>query len=62
MTAAAFRDACAKDGIMVGRDFPPLEKQWARISIGTMDEMQKATDTFRKVLRPATTTASGKGQ
>jgi histidinol-phosphate aminotransferase len=62
MTAAAFRDACAKDGIMVGRDFPPLEKQWARISIGTMEEMQKATDTFRKVLRPATTTASGKGQ
>jgi histidinol-phosphate aminotransferase len=62
MTAAAFRDACAKDGILVGRDFPPLEKQWARISIGTMDEMQKATDVFRKVLRPATTTASGKGQ
>jgi histidinol-phosphate aminotransferase len=62
MTAAAFRDACAKDGIMVGRDFPPLEKQWARISIGTMEEMQKATETFRKVLRPATTTASGKGQ
>jgi histidinol-phosphate aminotransferase len=62
MTAAAFRDACAKDGIMVGRDFPPLEKQWARISMGTMEEMQKATETFRKVLRPATTTASGKGQ
>jgi histidinol-phosphate aminotransferase len=62
MTAAAFRDACAKDGILVGRDFPPLEKQWARISIGTMEEMQKATETFRKVLRPATTTASGKGQ
>jgi|SRR5581483_11935829 len=62
MTAAAFRDACAKDGILVGRDFPPLEKTWARISIGTMEEMQKATDVFRKVLRPATTTASGKGQ
>jgi histidinol-phosphate aminotransferase len=62
MTAAAFREGCAKEGVMVGRDFPPLEKQWARISIGTMDEMQKATETFRKVLRPATTTASGKGQ
>jgi histidinol-phosphate aminotransferase len=62
MTAAAFRDACAKDGILVGRDFPPLEKQWARISMGTMEEMQKATETFRKVLRPATSTASGKGQ
>ena len=58
MTAAAFRDACAKHGIMVGRDFPPLEKQWARISIGTMEEMQKATDAFRQVLR-STTTAAG---
>ena len=62
MTAAAFREGCAKDGIMVGRDFPPLEKQWARISLGTMEEMQKATEVFRKVLRPATSTASGKGQ
>src|ERR1043166_5094757 len=61
MTAAAFREACAKDGVLVGRDFPPLEKQWARISIGTMEEMQKATDVFRKVLRPAATTA-GKAQ
>jgi histidinol-phosphate aminotransferase len=62
MTAAAFRDACAAKGVMVGRDFPPLEKQWARISLGTMDEMQKATDVFRSVLKPATTTSSGKGQ
>ena len=60
MTAAAFRDACAKQGVMVGRDFPPMEKQWARISIGTMDEMQKATDVFRNVLQPAKTTAGGK--
>jgi histidinol-phosphate aminotransferase len=57
MTAAAFRDACAKQGVMVGRDFPPLEKQWARISLGTMEEMQKATAVFRNVLRPTTTTA-----
>jgi histidinol-phosphate aminotransferase len=62
MTAAAFRDACAAKGVMVGRDFPPLEKQWTRISLGTMDEMQKATDVFRSVLKPATTTSSGKGQ
>jgi histidinol-phosphate aminotransferase len=62
MTAAAFRDACAAKGVMVGRDFPPLEKQWARISLGTMEEMQKATEVFRSVLKPATTTASGKGQ
>ena len=62
MTAAAFRDACAAKGVMVGRDFPPLEKQWARISLGTMEEMQKATDVFRNVLKPATTATSGKGQ
>jgi len=61
MTAAAFRDACAKQGVMVGRDFPPVEKQWARISLGTMDEMQKAAAVFRNVLRPTTTTA-GKQQ
>jgi len=58
MTAAAFRDACAKQGVMVGRDFPPLEKQWARISIGTMEEMQKATTVFKSVLR-STSTAAG---
>ncbi len=58
MTAAAFRDACAKHGVMVGRDFPPLEKQWARISIGTMEEMQKATNVFKQVLR-STSTAAG---
>jgi len=62
MTAAQFRDACAAKGVMVGRDFPPLEKQWARISLGTMEEMQKATEVFRSVLKPVSTTSSGKGQ
>jgi histidinol-phosphate aminotransferase len=62
MTAAQFRDACAAKGVLVGRDFPPLEKQWARISLGTMEEMQKATEVFRGVLKPATSTSSGKGQ
>jgi histidinol-phosphate aminotransferase len=61
MTAAAFRDACARQGVMVGRDFPPMEKQWARISLGTMEEMQKAAAVFRNVLRPTTATA-GKQQ
>ena len=62
MTAAAFRDACAAKGVLVGRDFPPLEKTWARISLGTMEEMQKATEVFRSVLKPSTTTSPGKGQ
>jgi histidinol-phosphate aminotransferase len=59
--AADFRDACAKQGgVLVGRDFPPYEKTHARISLGTMDEMKKATAVFRSVLRPVTSTASGR--
>jgi histidinol-phosphate aminotransferase len=55
--AVDFREACAARGILVGRDFPPFEKTHARISLGTMDEMKKATAVFRSVLRPVTTTA-----
>jgi len=58
--AKDFRDACAKSGVMVGRDFPPFENSHVRISIGTMDEMRKATEVFRDVLRP--TAAAGGGQ
>ena len=50
--AREFRDACAKSGVMVGRDFPPFENSHCRISMGTMDEMKKAVATFREVLRP----------
>jgi histidinol-phosphate aminotransferase len=57
-----FRDACAKSGVTVGRDFPPFEKSHCRISIGTMDEMTKAVDVFRSVLKITTTTAgTGRG-
>ena len=48
----AFKEACAKQGILIGRPFPPLTTQ-ARISIGTMDEMKKAVDVFRQVLTGA---------
>ena len=44
-----FQYACAEQGVMVGRPFPPLNNQ-ARISIGTMDEMRRATEIFRRVL------------
>jgi len=60
--AKEFRDACAKAGVFVGRDFPPFEKTHARISIGTMDEMVRATDVFRNVLRPATSSSAGQAQ
>ena len=52
--AKEFRDACRQHGIIVARDFPPFEKTHARISIGTMQEMKKAADVFRSVLKPAT--------
>jgi histidinol-phosphate aminotransferase len=55
--AREFREACAKQGVMVGRDFPPFEKTHARISMGTMEEMRKAVDVFRSVLKPSTTAA-----
>ena len=55
--AKDFREACAKSGVMVGRDFPPFEATHCRISIGTMDEMKKAVEVFRGVLKPMTTSA-----
>lgn len=48
--AVEFRDACRAQGVSVGRDFPPMEKTYARISLGTMDDMQKAMVVFRQVL------------
>lgn len=55
--AREFREGCQKQGIFVGRDFPPFEKTHCRISIGTMDEMKKAVEVFRTVLRAGTETA-----
>jgi histidinol-phosphate aminotransferase len=60
--AAGFRDACRTAGVMVGRDFPPYEKTHCRISLGTMDEMQKAVEVFKKVLGSTTTTSSKAGR
>ena len=57
--AKDFRDACAKQGVMVGRDFPPFERSHCRISIGTMDEMKRAVDVFRVALKAPSTSASG---
>jgi histidinol-phosphate aminotransferase len=54
--AKEFREACGRMGVHVGRDFPPLSN-WARVSIGTADEMRAANDVFRKVLAATSTTA-----
>jgi histidinol-phosphate aminotransferase len=60
--AAGFRDACRAAGVLVGRDFPPYEKTHCRISIGTMDEMKRAVEVFKKVLGSTTTTAAKDGR
>jgi histidinol-phosphate aminotransferase len=48
--AKGFRDACRAKNVLVGRDFPPFEKTMCRISLGTMEEMQKAVAVFGDVL------------
>jgi histidinol-phosphate aminotransferase len=48
--AREFSDACREQGIAVGREFPPMEKEWARVSIGTQEEMDKAVAVFKSVL------------
>ena len=52
--AAAFRDACAERGVRIGRDFPPMEQTHSRISLGTMEEMQRAMAVFKEVLGTST--------
>jgi histidinol-phosphate aminotransferase len=52
-----FRDACEKQGVMIGRDFPPLAT-WARVSIGTTEEMKTANEVFRKILGGTKTTTT----
>lgn len=51
--AVEFRDGCRAQGVSVGRDFPPMEKTYARISLGTMEDMQKAMVVFKQVLGKA---------
>ena len=42
-------DGCRKQGVLIGRPFPPLTTH-ARISIGTMDEMRRCMDVLGRVL------------
>ncbi len=57
----AFQAACRAAGVLVGRPFPPLNTH-ARVSIGTMDEMQRASEVFKKILGASTTTAGRVGR
>ena len=60
-TARSFRDGCREHDVQVGRDFPPMNNDHARISIGTMDEMQRAIPVFAEVLG-VPTNAGGRRQ
>jgi histidinol-phosphate aminotransferase len=48
--AKAFREACREQGVLVARDFPPLEASHVRVSVGTLAEMKSAVEVFGKVL------------
>ncbi len=50
MNAQEFRSGCAARNIRVGRNFPPYQEAWARISISTMEDMRAATRVFGEVL------------
>ena len=45
----AFQQACRSRGVEIARPFPPL-LTWARITIGTMDEMRHAWGVFKEAL------------
>jgi histidinol-phosphate aminotransferase len=47
--AGGFRAGCAAGGVHVGRRFPPLDTH-VRISLGTMDEMERAWTVFAPLL------------
>jgi len=59
--ARDFREACRKRKVEVGREFPPFEQTHARISIGTMDEMRRAVEVFREVLKERGTDSAQPG-
>jgi histidinol-phosphate aminotransferase len=47
--AGAFERACAGQGLLIGRPFPPLATH-TRVSVGTLDEMRRAETVIRLVL------------
>jgi histidinol-phosphate aminotransferase len=57
--AQQFREAAAKQKVIIGRDFPPFEKSHTRISLGTMEEMKQATAVFQRILTASSTNTGG---
>jgi histidinol-phosphate aminotransferase len=56
--AKQFREACQAQDVRIARDFLPFEKTHVRISIGTLDEMRRATAVFAKILGVSTSSAA----
>ena len=54
--AKAFKAECVKHNVAIGRQFPALPN-YARVSIGTSPEMQKALTVFRTVLANTVSTS-----
>jgi histidinol-phosphate aminotransferase len=55
--AKAYGDAARSKGVYIGRPFPPLTN-WARITIGTQQEMQRAVPVLIDLLKAPATTAA----
>jgi histidinol-phosphate aminotransferase len=53
--AREFQDLCRRRGIAIGRPFPPLIS-WARISLGTSEEMDRAIPVILAILASAVET------
>lgn len=47
-----FREACQAKGLLIGRRYPPAD-QFARLTIGTPDEMRRALPIFLAALYPS---------
>ena len=52
----AFQEACRQKGVAIGRPFPPLTT-WARITVGTRQEMERAIPVFMDLLATNPTAA-----
>jgi histidinol-phosphate aminotransferase len=52
----AFQEACRQRGVGIGRPFPPLTT-WARFTVGTRDEMQRAIPVCMDLLAASPTAA-----
>jgi histidinol-phosphate aminotransferase len=56
-----YQNACRQAGVLIARPFPPLDT-YARITIGTVEEMQKATPIMLSLLQTSPHPTSAQGQ